>query len=201
MWNVFVFASLLGSGSLMVEVSLSGMGFRAASGTIFSATLEIGSRECVSCTEARPRVKIAGRTAAAECQQCSIADGMVSRGVHTSPPRGQTSKGACASHCVCCVEWRVWDIVEVKVLRSYRFKRQSATHAPSVMTKAISPSVIGWDRRSGEAGYMSSPTPRTHRSTTSTSEPFILRSPSHSNNFTRLHVFVLFCKNDTMEQV
>jgi hypothetical protein len=67
MWNVFVFASLLGSGSLIVEVLLSGTGFRAASGTIFSAVFEMGSRAWVSFTEAKPREKIAGRTAAAEC--------------------------------------------------------------------------------------------------------------------------------------
>jgi hypothetical protein len=44
MWKVLVFASLLASGSLIVDVSLSGMGDREASGAIFSASLEIGSR-------------------------------------------------------------------------------------------------------------------------------------------------------------
>jgi hypothetical protein len=67
MWKVFVFASLLGSGSLIVDVLLSGMGLRAASGTIFSAILEMGSREWVSFTEAKPRENTAGRTAATEC--------------------------------------------------------------------------------------------------------------------------------------
>lgn len=59
------FASLVGSGSLTVDVLLSGTTVRAGSGTIFSATLEMGSRALVSVTEAKPREKTAGRTAAA----------------------------------------------------------------------------------------------------------------------------------------
>ena len=66
MWKVLVFASLLGSGSWIVDVSLSGMGEREASGAIFSAVLEIGSRAWTSFTEAKPREKTAGRTAAVE---------------------------------------------------------------------------------------------------------------------------------------
>lgn len=64
MWKVLIFASLLGFGSLMVEVLLSGMGLVTVSGFIFSAVLEIGSRAWVSLTEAKPREKTAGRTAA-----------------------------------------------------------------------------------------------------------------------------------------
>ena len=63
MWKVFVFASLLGSGSLVVDVLLSGTGLRAGSGTMLSATLEMGSRAIVSVTEAKPREKTAGRRA------------------------------------------------------------------------------------------------------------------------------------------
>jgi len=63
MWKVFVFASWLGSGSCFVEVLLSGIGLRAASGTMLSATLEMGSRAVVSLTEAKPREKTAGRKA------------------------------------------------------------------------------------------------------------------------------------------
>jgi hypothetical protein len=62
----------------MVDVLLSGMGERDASGTIVSAILEMGSRACVSFTEANPRVKTAaGRmattTLAAIC--CCVAGG------------------------------------------------------------------------------------------------------------------------------
>lgn len=64
MWNVFVFASWLGSGSGFVDVLLSGMGLRAGSGTMLSAILEMGSRALVSVTEANPREKTAGRRAA-----------------------------------------------------------------------------------------------------------------------------------------
>lgn len=67
MWNVLVFASLLDSGSFFVDVLLSGTGLVAASGTIFSATLEMGSREWTSLTEAKPREKTAGRMAAKAC--------------------------------------------------------------------------------------------------------------------------------------
>lgn len=65
MWKVLVFASWLGSGSCFVEVLLSGMGLRAGSGTMLSATLEMGSRAVVSVTEAKPREKTAGRKAIA----------------------------------------------------------------------------------------------------------------------------------------
>lgn len=77
MWKVFVFAFLLGSGSGTVEVLLSGTGDRAGSGTIFSAILEMGSRALVSCTEAKPREKTAGRTTAVKRQRSSIATVMV----------------------------------------------------------------------------------------------------------------------------
>jgi len=63
MWKVLVFASWLGVGSWTVDVLLSGMGDRAASGTIFSAVLEMGSRAWTSVTEAKPREKTAGRMA------------------------------------------------------------------------------------------------------------------------------------------
>jgi hypothetical protein len=63
MWNVLVFESLSGSGSFIVDVLVSEIGFVAASGTIFSAILEMGSRAWTSLTEAKPRVKRAGRTA------------------------------------------------------------------------------------------------------------------------------------------
>jgi hypothetical protein len=52
-----------GSGSPDVDVLLSGMGLRAASGTIASAVLEMGSRAWTSLTEAKPRVKAADRMA------------------------------------------------------------------------------------------------------------------------------------------
>lgn len=45
------------------------------------------------------------------------------------------------------VEWRVWDGVEVKVLVSSKLERQSATHAPSVMTKDQKPA-CDWPPRS-----------------------------------------------------
>jgi hypothetical protein len=50
----------------MVEVLLSGMGLVTVSGSIFSESLEIGSRAWVSLTEAKPREKTAGRTAAGQ---------------------------------------------------------------------------------------------------------------------------------------
>lgn len=71
MWKVLIFASLVGSSAFTVEVLDSGTGERAGSGTIFSATFEIGSREAVSVTEARPREKTAGRTAAGKSQSSS----------------------------------------------------------------------------------------------------------------------------------
>jgi hypothetical protein len=64
MWKVFVLASLLGSGSCLVDVLLSGTTLRAGSGTMLSAILEMGSRAAVSVTEAKPREKTAGRRAA-----------------------------------------------------------------------------------------------------------------------------------------
>lgn len=86
----------------MVDVLLSETGFVAGLGTIFSATLEMGSRACTSFTEAKPRVKTAGRTAAAESQQGAIGVAWCWRRVRTCPPEGQTSKRACASHCQSC---------------------------------------------------------------------------------------------------
>lgn len=64
MWKVFVFASWLGSGSCLVDVLLSGVILRDGSGTMLSATFEMGSRATVSVTEAKPREKTAGRRAA-----------------------------------------------------------------------------------------------------------------------------------------
>lgn len=64
------------------------MGARAASGTIFSAIFEIGSRALVSCTEAKARLKddTAGRTASDVGLVCAIAAVVIVEGVHTYPP-------------------------------------------------------------------------------------------------------------------
>lgn len=60
MWNVLIFASLLGVGSCVVDVCDSGTTLRAGSGTTFSAVLDTGSRAAVSVTEAKPRERKAG---------------------------------------------------------------------------------------------------------------------------------------------
>jgi hypothetical protein len=61
-----IFEPCSGSGSPIVDVLLSGITLREASGAIASAVLEMGSRALTSLTEAKPRVKSAGRTAMTE---------------------------------------------------------------------------------------------------------------------------------------
>lgn len=83
-----VLASWVGSGSLIVDVLLSGTAERRAGSTTLSLT------------EANPREKRAGRTAAARrVRTGQLGAARVVKGIHTRPCRSQTTESACAGHC------------------------------------------------------------------------------------------------------
>jgi hypothetical protein len=129
MWNVLVFASWLGSGSLAFDVLLSGV--MGSVGLSAWPTLEMGSRAVVSETEAKLREKTAGRKAgcaSAGLRRRPRAGGGEGRRQRTSARRSQTGQRTCASHCG-CVEWRAGEVSSV-------VSRQSA-----VLIEDITPEV------------------------------------------------------------